>query len=153
MRLKVEVAGFEGRAVEIEAGLFRKSLFVDGHPAPKGPKLGQYALRRNDGREVVAKWQASLDPAPQINVDGQTFRTAPPLRWYEWVAVGTPLVMIGIGGALGGLLGGLAAMVNAQIVRSQLPAPIRYAACAGVIALAFGTYVLVAGALHIAMQR
>jgi hypothetical protein len=152
MRHRLNVPGFEGRSLEIDAGALAKRLYVDGVKAPKGKKLGQMLLRTNDGREVVAKWAPSFDPAPSIIIDGQLIRTAPPLAWYQWLVVGAPLCLLFIGGALGGLCGALAATANAQIVRTSLPSPLRYAAALALTVLAAGVYLIGAGALQAALH-
>ena len=64
MRYPLQVVGFEGRSLEVDAGLFGRRLYADGTVVAKGKKLGQMLLRRNDGREVVAKWIASLRSGP-----------------------------------------------------------------------------------------
>jgi hypothetical protein len=152
MRHPLNVPGFEGRTLEIDAGAFVKRLYVDGSQAAKGNKLGQMLLRRNDGREVIAKWTPSFDPAPSITIDGAAFRTAPPLAWYQWLVVGAPLCLLFIGGALGGLCGALAATANAQLVRSSLPAALRYAGAICLTLFATAVYVAVAGALQAALR-
>jgi hypothetical protein len=152
MRHPLNVPGFEGRTLEIDAGAWAKRLYVDGAVAPKGQKLGQMLLRRNDGREVVAKWAPSFDPAPSIVIDGQLIRTAPPLAWYAWLVVGAPLCLVFVGGALGGLCGALAATANAQLVRSSLPAVMRYGAAICLTLVATAVYVVGAGALQMALK-
>ena len=126
----VHVPGFEGRQIAVQpAGMFSSSrLFLDGQPAPAGPKRGHYSLRRNDGREVPAHFKSGFpDPAPVLVVDGQPIRLAEPLAWYEWVWAGFPLLLILVGGAIGGGLGALAMTSNVHIFRSGLHAVVKYA--------------------------
>jgi hypothetical protein len=148
---KLEVPGFEGQQLEIDAGAFKKTLLLNGVKAPSAG-IGQYRLTRNDGREVTTKWASSLDPAPSIVIDGQTIRTAPPLRWYEIAAVGSPVLLVFAGGAIGGLLGGVAATFNAKLMRSAQPVAVRYIGCIAVACIAAVLYVLLAGALHLAVS-
>jgi hypothetical protein len=114
--------------------------------------IGKYRLNRNDGREVTTKWTSSFDPAPSIVIDGQTIRTAPPLKWHEMVVVGAPLLLIFMDGAVGGLVGGIAATFSAKLMRSPQPAPVRYLGGIALACSAAVLYLLLAGALHLAIQ-
>lgn len=148
MLYTLEVPGFEGQRLEIDAGAFKKTLLLNGVKAPSAG-IGKYRLTRNDGREVTTKWTSSFDPAPSIVIDGQTIRTAAPLKWHEMVLVGSPLLLVFIGGALGGLLGGVGASLNAKLIRSSQPAAVRYIASIAIAGVATILYLLVAGALHL----
>ncbi len=148
---KLEVPGFEGQRLEIDAGAFKKTLLLNGVKAPSAG-VGRYRLTRNDGREVTTKWTMSFDPAPSIVIDGQTIRTAPPLKWHEMAVVGAPLLLLFVGGAIGGLLGGVAATFNAKLMRSAQPAAVRYLGGFGLAFVAAVLYVLLAGALHLAVS-
>lgn len=149
MRYPLNLAGYVVNRVEVEtAGLFSgPKLLQNGVPAPKGASRAQFVLRRDDGMETTAQLRTQfLDPVPQVFVDNQLVRLAPPFRWYEWAGVALPFLLIAAGGALGGALGGLAAFVNAQTLRSNLPAPIKVLVCllTPVVALALFTVVAVA---------
>jgi hypothetical protein len=152
MLYKLEVPGFEGQRLEIDAGAFKKTLLLNGVKAPSGG-IGKYRLTRNDGREVTTKWASSFDPAPSIVIDGQTIRTASPLKWHEMLVVAAPILLVFIGGAVGGLLGGLAAAGNAKLMRSAQPAAVRYLGSIALACTATIVYVLIAGALHLAVAK
>ena len=151
MLYRLNVPGFEGQRLEIDAGAFKKTLLLNGVKAPAAG-IGKYRLIRSDGREVTTKWTSSFDPAPSIVIDGQTIRTAPPLKWHEMVVVGAPLLLIFMGGAIGGLLGGIAATVNAKLMRSAQPAPVRYVGGIALACVAAVLYLLLAGALQLAIK-
>jgi hypothetical protein len=148
MLYKLEVPGFEGQRLEIDAGAFKKTLLFNGVTAPSAG-IGKYRITRDDGREVTTKWTSSFDPAPSIVIDGQTIRTAAPLKWHEILLVGLPFLLVFVGGALGGLLGGVAATFNAKLIRSSQPAAVRYIGSIAVAAVAAVLYLLVAGALRL----
>jgi hypothetical protein len=150
MLYKLEIPGFEGQRLEIDAGAFKKTLLLNGVKAPSAG-IGKYRLTRNDGREVTTKWTSSFDPAPSIVIDGQTIRTASPLKWHEMLVVGAPLLLVFVGGALGGLLGGVAATFNAKLIRSAQPAVVRYVGGIALACIAAILYLLIAGALHLAV--
>ena len=134
----VSVPGFEGRRIEIQPGgaWGSSKLFVDGLPAPPGPKKGKFALRRNDGAEIVAFFKGGFpDPAPVLVVGEHTIRTADPLSTGQWIWAGFPLVLMILGGAIGGLLGGVATTVNVQLLRSGRKGVVPYV-LSGLVSLA-----------------
>lgn len=130
MQFPVNVPDFEGRELvyEVAGVLSAGSLLLDGVPAPKGPKRGQFLLRRADGTDALAQFKAGnfFDPIPQIVVEGVTFVIAPPLKWYQWLWGGLPFLLIITGGAIGGLFGGLAFGVNGRVFRSKLSGAAQY---------------------------
>jgi len=94
--------GFEGQSIVVRpAGLLSgPRLLVNGQAAPKGRRRGEALLRRNDGREAVARWKSQfmgLD-LPQLVVDGETVPVAQPLKWYQWAWSALPVLLV-LGGA------------------------------------------------------
>ena len=125
MRYPLKLDGFEGQTVEVQpSGLLAgPKLLLNGQPAPAGPKRGQMALRRNDGREVLVRWRPQflgLD-VPQLYVDGYVVHVVPPLPLVVWVWCALPILLVLIGGALGALAGFVAFAINTKIFRSSLP--------------------------------
>ncbi|MBP7688077.1 MAG: hypothetical protein KA765_09220 [Thermoflexales bacterium] len=97
-------------------------------PAPKGPKRGQFLLRRNDGVEVVARFIKGyfLDPIPTVVIDEHPYVVAEPMKWYQWLWVGLPVLLVFSGGALGGLIGGAATGINGRVFRSTQQTVAKY---------------------------
>lgn len=130
MQYPLTVPGFEDHQLAFETGGFWSGakLLVDGEPAPKGPKRGQFVLHRLDGSEAIAQLRTTnpLDPVPQVVIDGQSFPVTEPLKWYQWLWGGLPFVLVIIGGALGGLFGGAALVINGQVFRSNLKGVAKY---------------------------
>ena len=148
MEYPVHIDGFEGRQLSVTSGgiLAGARLFVDGQPAPKGPKRGQLLLRRNDGTEVVARLRGGfVDPIPEIIIDGKTVAVAEPLRWYQWGWAGLPLVLL----ILGGALGAIGAFINGRIFRSALPGIAKYVVTAMVFAGSVILFLLLASILDL----
>lgn len=151
MRVPVSLPGFESHRIEVEAaGFARNAVFVDGQPAPKGPKRGQFLLHRADDAPATVELRSRnlFDPIPQLVLDGQVFTIVEPLKWYQWLWAGLPFLLIAVGGAMGGLFGGLAMVANIRIMRSGLNRVARYAATGGVTILAM----LIFGASALAWQ-
>ncbi len=136
MRYVVPVDGFEGREIAVETKSFFSALtlVVDGAPAQKSEKNGEFLLTRNDGRQVAARFRLSffLDPIPQLIVDDRSYQVAEPLKWYQWVWSGIPVLLYFSGGVLGVLLGSVGLFANTRLFRSKLTPLLKYAATAGV---------------------
>lgn len=121
MKYPVNLQGFEGQAIELQTQgmLSGPKLLVNGKSAPKGAKRGEMLLRRNDGREVIAKFQSAFLDVPKLQVDGQTIQVVEPLKWYEWAWNGIPLLIVFLGGMMPFLIGFAAFSINATLFRSQ----------------------------------
>lgn len=126
----LQIQGFEGRELLLkESGFFSgPQLLVDGEPAQRGKKRGQVVLYTNNGRDVVVELRSTnfLDPLPQVRINGQPIPVAPSLKWYHWIWVGLPVVLVFVGGALGGLCGGTAAFINGRVFRSGMNGFVKY---------------------------
>lgn len=121
MKYPVNLQGFEGQAIELQTQgmLSGPKLLVNGKSASKGAKRGEMLLRRNDGREVIAKFQSAFLDVPKLQVDGQTIQVVEPLKWYEWAWNGIPLLIVFLGGMMPFLIGFAAFSINATLFRSQ----------------------------------
>jgi hypothetical protein len=146
MRYQVNIPELPGRRIEVELpGVFSSAtLLVDGQPASKGPKKGQFSVRGADGRDSLITLKTSLDPVPQVLFANRTIRLVDPLAWYQWIWTGLPLVLVFVGGAIGGALGAVAMTFNIRILRSGQSGPIRYALTALLSIGALGAYVFFA---------
>lgn len=148
MNHPLNLEGFEIQTLEVKtSGLFSgPQLLVNGQPAAKGPKRGQMLLRRSDGREVIATWlpQAMGLDVPRLVVDGKQINVVEPLKWYEWVWGGLPVLLIFIGGALGAIAGMVAFGVNTQIFRSDRSTPLKFIFTAVVSAVGVVVYLVLA---------
>ena len=121
MKYAVPLEGFEGQNIELQApGLISGAkLLINGEPAPKGKKRGEMLLRRNDGREVIAKFQNTFLDVPKLKIDEQVIQVVEPLKWYEWAWNAIPLLIIFSGGVIPVLIGFIAFSINATLFRSQ----------------------------------
>jgi hypothetical protein len=146
-RYPVNIPELPGRRIEVELpGVFRRAtVLVDGEPATKALKRGQFFIRATDGRESLLALKTSfLDPVPQVLWAGRTIRLVEPLEWYQWLWTGLPLVLAVLGGAIGGFLGGVAMIFNIRILRSDRSGVLRYALTALLSVGALGAYVFFA---------
>ncbi len=148
MRYPLKLDGFEGQTLEVQPSgiLSGPKLLVNGQPAPAGPKRGQMALRRNDGREVLVRWRPQVlgMDVPQLYVDGFVVNVAPPLPWYVWLWSALPVLLVLVGGALGAIAGFIAFAISTRIFRSSLPGLAKYGLSLLVSLLAIVVYLTAA---------
>lgn len=147
MNYTVNVQGFEGQKLEVQSPSFFAGyrLLVNGEPAPKGPKRNQMFLRRNDGKEVLATWKPQVlgFDVPQLVVDGTSISLVPPLKWYEWVWAGLPILLVFAGGALGAVIGFIAFSVNCKIFRAPLGLILKFLFSGAISIVAVVVYALI----------
>jgi len=147
MDYKVEAEGFESQQIAVaSAGMFSAAkILQNGQPAPKGKKRGEFLLTRDDGGEVVAKFGANfLDQVPPIVIDGKKINLVQPLKWYQWVWAGWPILLVFAGGALGAVLGVIATSINVRLFRSEMTAVIQYILVAVISGAAVILYLILA---------
>ena len=129
MAYKLNVEGFEGQEIEVRMNFWTGAkLFVNGEKAKKGTKRGHMLLQRDDGKEVIAKFQYNnlWADVPQLVIGKKNIQLAKPLTWKEWLFVGSPVVLIFLGGALGAVMAMLGLYLNGKLFRSELNAVLKY---------------------------
>lgn len=147
MSYVVNIEGFEGQNIDAEVSFWSGAkLFCNGEPAPKGKKRGEMLLKRNDGRQVIAAWKPQLFglDVPQLIVDEKVIKIVEPLKWYQWVWSGLPIILVIRGGAIGGLAGALGFAINTRVFRSELSEFAKYILSGLVSVLAVLVYFVVA---------
>ena len=79
-------------------------------------------LQRDDGSEVTLKLKnVFFDPVPQIVAnEDQVIKVTEPLKWYQWVWSGLPILLVFAGGAIGALFGIIASSISIRVFRSQM---------------------------------
>ena len=142
----LNVSGFENRDLKIvDRGVFRAAvLCIDGREVV--PEKGVYILRDNSGRVCEGKFQYGffLDPYRKMVLNGQRVEIRPPLKWYQYMFAGWPLLMIFIGGAIGGGVGAAAAHCNIRLFRSRMNIFLKYFVTFVISLAAFMVWLLLA---------
>lgn len=155
MSYTVNIEGFEGQQIEVNVGFWSgPKLLVNGGPAPKGNKRGEMVLQRNDGRQVVATWKPQIlgFDVPQLLVDGKAVNLIEPLKWYQWIWGGWPVVLLFVGGALGAIAGLVGFSINAKIFRTEMSEVLKYVVTGAVSVLAVLAYFVVALVISILLN-
>lgn len=144
MNYPIKVEGFIDQNIEVQSdGLFSGyKLLVNGVPAPKGSKRGQMMLRRNDGRIAIASWKPKLLGLdfPQLVIDDKIINIIEPLKWYETLWIGLPILLFFYGGVLGAIAGMFGFSINAKIFRNSINSIAKYGLTALVSVLTVVVY-------------
>lgn len=123
MEIRPVIEGFEGQDIVVKTSMLGGTkLLVNEQKAPKGQRMGEMTLTRNDGRAVPASWKPQMMgfDTPQLVVDGKTIKLIEPLKWHEVVFAGLPIILVFIGGLLGAITGVLAFTASTAIFRSEM---------------------------------
>ena len=156
MSYTAKIEGFESQNVEAQVSFWSApKLLVNGAIAQKGSKRGQMLLQRDDGKQVIASWKPQflgLD-VPQLIVDGKTINLAAPLKWYQWIWGGWPVLLLAIGGALGAITGVIAVAINTKIFRAEMNKALKYIVSGAVSFLAVVAYFVAAIIFSLLMHR
>src|SRR5262245_28121658 len=150
MDIPVSLRGFEGRNlfVRTPGALSNAQLFIDGTRAQKQGR--SYNLRDNEGRQVEIKVKQNFfDPIPKLQIGNELVILAEPLKWYEYVWIALPLVLVALGGALGGATGGIAAYGNSRVFRSNQSTVAKYLICGFITAGSITMFLVLAGLLQL----
>lgn len=147
--------GLEGRRIFLRtAGIVSgPKVLIGDAVAPRGKGRRTFSLRKNDGTlgEVRLKYRA-LDPVPIVEYDGRPIDVVRSLRWYEYVWMALPILLLH-GGALGAVFGIGAIHISSRIIRSQRPALTRFSLTGLISVLAAGGYLIAAALVQRLLVR
>ena len=120
MQLEVQHPAFKAQRLTVEtAGAFHgPRLLLNGAVIKK--QKGRYTVTSDSGAETTIQLKYNyLDPIPKIKIGTEVVELASALKWYEYVWIGIPIVLVFSGGAIGGLVGALGANASGQVFRSD----------------------------------
>ena len=151
-----KIEGFENQNIEAKVSFWSgPKLLVNGEPASKGSKRGEMVLQRNDGKQVTASWKPQflgLD-VPQLLIEGKAINLVEPLKWYQWVWGGWPVLLLFVGGALGAMAGMIAVAINAKVFRAEMSEVLKYLVSGVVSVLAVIAYFIAAMVFSLLINR
>ena len=146
-RYAIQIPGFEDHEILLKPTMLAMpKLLFDGKPVKRDKPSKLFALTSNEGLIAKINLRPSFfDPLPKIWVDDEKLTLAPPLKWYQWVWMGIPLVALTVlGGAIGAFIGLLALTINIKVFRSRLPVILRYMLTIFITLLAVALYLAAA---------
>jgi hypothetical protein len=146
MEYPISHPDFEGQNLVVRPagpGDFSHHLLQNGAAIKKAK--GVYSVKNNAGVVVPVKLKNDfLDPVPKVVIGNDIITLVPPLKWYEYVWAGIPLLLILKGGAVGGGIGAVAAFYNAKIFRGQQGNVAKYGFTALISVGAIVVYIILA---------
>lgn len=126
---------------------------VGGHTVPRTGKR-QYALPAVGGGTVQATLRSRFgDPYPTVEANGIRHRTGPKVPVALQVLTLLPIVLVGIGGAVGGLIGALGVIANLAVARTRIPPAGKALIMIGIGVVAALVYLVIAAALRGAIHQ
>jgi hypothetical protein len=156
MSYTASIEGFENQNIEVAVSFWSgPKLLVNGEPAQKGSKRGEMILQRADGKQVSVSWKQQvlgLD-VPQLIVDGKTTNLVEPLKWYQLVWGGLPILLVFVGGAIGAVVGLIGFSINTKIFRTKINGALKYLASGAVSVLSVIAYFIAALILSMLIGR
>lgn len=153
-RYPVNIPGCENKKIEVQVAGFITpiKIFVNDELAQPGKRRNELVLKGKNGKPVSVYIQSAFfDTVPRLRVGGKTIQVAPPLKWYEYVWSGVPLLLVFSGGMLGAILALFGFIFNIRIARSTLSTFLRFAAIGGVTILTWGIYFFLAAFITAAL--
>ena len=145
MQIEVQHPSFKTQRLTVEtASWFRgPRLLVNG--AVEQKKKGRYTVTSDSGAEISIQLKYNfLDPIPKIKIGDEIVELASPLKWYEYVWIGIPIVLVFSGGAIGGLVGVVAAIASGKIFRGNNGSAAKYGLSALITLGSFIAFVVLA---------
>jgi len=111
--------------VDISFWSGKRIVLVNGIPAEKSAKSKfnkpKYIISSPDGTENILEIrQSAFDGGLTVFLNDTKIPISRPLKWYEYLMGGLPILLIFAGGALGALFGGIGAYANFKIIRSKM---------------------------------
>ena len=128
MQLEVQHPAFKAQRLTVEAaGTFHgPRLLLNGALVKK--QKGRYTVTSDSGVETTIQLKYNfLDPIPKIKIGEEMSEIVSSLKWYEYVWIGIPIVLVFSGGAIGGLCGAVAANASGRVFRSDRSSLAKYA--------------------------
>ncbi|PCJ27922.1 MAG: hypothetical protein COA97_03035 [Flavobacteriales bacterium] len=111
--------------LQIPSFLGNPKLFFNNIEVKKQKK--NYSLTNQLGIPFDIKIKPLIyDPIPKIIINDQNFKIAEPLKWYEYIWMGLPILLVLQGGVLGVIMGIVALKINSAIFRGNKSLVIKY---------------------------
>jgi hypothetical protein len=154
VRIEIKHPAFKSKHLSVEQASFLSGpkLLLDGVVVKK--QKGGFPVVSDSGQPVMIQMRYNLlDPIPTIKVGDAAIELAKPLRWFEYVWIGLPMLLMFAGGALGGFVGGGSTIVNGRIFRSERSTAAKYALAAVTTVAGAAVFFVIAVAIQMALGR
>jgi hypothetical protein len=132
-------------------------VFANGQPVERSAqskrKNPKYIIPGPGEIEQILEVKPSIfDGGLNVFVNGTKIPVTRPLKWYEYLMGGLPILLIFFGGAIGGLFGAIGACCNFMIIRSKLNIVVKILAVLGISAISLILYLIFALLINYAIN-
>ena len=108
----------------------------------------RYSINNGKDKPVLLTLKNNLiDPVPKVFANNKQIQVARPIKWYEYIWMGLPIIIFFHGGLLGILLGYIAVRLNSLIFRNEKTQFTKYISTLGINVLIamiyFITYLII----------
>lgn len=122
MGIQINHASIEGSNLEFEPATFFKGPKIIQDGIVLKNKKGKVTVNNKNNVQIELKIKRSLlDPINKIEINGETILLAPPLKWYQYVWMGLPIIIAVDRGLLSKVIGLVTVRTNFQLFRSDKP--------------------------------
>ena len=153
MEIPIKDERFEGQELVVKtAGFFKgPHLLLNGNPL-KG-KRGRYSVRNKADNEISVTLKYNwFDPIPKVKIEDKEIELARPIKWYEYIWMGLPIILVFLGGVLGAGIGIFATWSSARIFRSDRGICSKYILSAIISIIAVIVFFILAGFLQVLIK-
>ncbi|WP_106543914.1 hypothetical protein [Prolixibacter denitrificans] len=114
----------------------------------------RFSISNGSGQPILITLKNNyLDSVPKVFINDQEKQIVKPLKWYEYIWMGLPILMALQGGILGALLGFVAIRLNSIIFRNDKSQVVKYLTTLGVNVLIVTLYLVVVVLLSVVLNR
>jgi len=140
-RFEFENNIFTGKATLKQNGVIVERSTEKGKP---------FLIKRTNGEVVKAFTKGNFPDisVPILNIEGKKHAMAAPLKWYEYLFGGLPILIILGGGILCGMIGGAATVINYTFFRKESSTAQKYLSVLGVNLASFIILLFVGGLFY-----
>lgn len=151
MEIAFAIEGVGERRISLQVGAFSgPRVLIDGQPAQRGEAKNSFVVERAERPPAVVRIKSGVFGATTVDVDGETEELAPALRFYEYIWIGLPLLLVVSlfgGGALGAGVGAGVSILNSRVFRSASGNLQRYGSTGLITIAGVVAYVVVASVI------
>lgn len=110
------------------------------------PKLNnRYAVSGNNETPYFLTLKNNLfDPVPKVEVNNKPIQIVQAIKWYEYLWMGLPIVLIFQGGLIGAIFGFFASRINISIFRNNKKQIVKYLLTLGISLFVICAYLIIA---------
>lgn len=154
MKYKFSIPEHPETVIEIDISPWsgKQNVLVNGHPAKQSAqskrRKPEFLIPDSTGTEKTLELKSSLFGDLTAFLDGEKIQVTPPLKWYQYIFGGLPIILIFTGGAIGGIFGVLGSLSNYSVLRSKLNVAMKILAVIGISAISLLLYLLCVFALN-----